>query len=85
MEVHHLIAEHHSALVKTKCLQCNESINSEKWSSTHHLEFHYKTLICGKCGYQNLLKVDFHGSGHDNWHKKGTIEEKLKIVEVKKI
>jgi len=60
----HLIKEEHQ---KEFCPYCGTNLSKEKWVSEFHLEHHYKTLLCPKCKKQISLKVDFHGSGHDEW------------------
>ncbi len=50
-----------------KCLFCNNSLENKPWQSQWELNQHYKTHICEKCGKKNWVKVDFLGSGDDDW------------------
>ena len=47
------------------CLYCHNKL--EGWRSEHIHNFHYKVSICNSCGREHWVKVDFEGSGHDNW------------------
>jgi len=58
--------------VKNNCLYCGRKLE-DKWTSEFHIEDHYKTIKCD-CGRKHCIKVDFHGSGHDNF----SLEEKVK-------
>ena len=55
------------------CDYCGKPINLE---SEHECELHYKTIKC-KCGKKVVMKVNFHGSGHDNFIK-SKLEDKIK-------
>jgi NAD-dependent SIR2 family protein deacetylase len=72
---HHLIKESwHIEGNEVRCTYCGSQIAFEP---EHHCSMNYKTAVC-KCGKKIVMKMDFHGSGHDN-HIKSKLEEKLKI------
>ena len=73
MSVHHLLTEKDLKII---CPYCKASIKENEWKSHFELEHHYKTTEC-KCGETISIKVDFHGSGHDNWNKK-SLENAIK-------
>ncbi len=87
--IHHLIGEED---FKRLCPYCGRDVkptHAHKWHSEFIAEAHYKTLAC-RCGKELRIKVDFHGSGHDNWNKKKkeakkTIEDKIKEVNKVKV
>ena len=56
-----------------RCTYCNSPL---EFKPEHHLELHYKTALC-QCGKKIIMKIPFHGSGHDS-HIKSKLEEKLK-------
>jgi len=56
-----------------RCTYCHSPIEFEP---EHHLELHYKTAKC-TCGKKIVIKIPFHGTGHDNFIK-SKLEEKLK-------
>lgn len=72
---HHLVGEIHQ---KIFCIYCKRDIPSEKWESEWHAETHYKTLNCDCCGKKLHIKMDFHGSGHDEWTGNKLCPEKSK-------
>ena len=57
---------------KIVCSYCDRPIDLK---SEHEAELHYKTIKC-KCGKTVIMKVNFHGSGHDNFIK-SKLEEKM--------
>lgn len=61
----HLIKEQEN---KWHCLYCNHELGDHNWISVWEGEFHYKEARC-KCGKKQRVKVDFVGSGHDDWDK----------------
>ena len=82
MCVHHLLKEEDLRVI---CPYCKESLKEKEWKSHFELEHHYKTTDC-KCGKTISIKVDFHGSGNDEWNKKSlekVIEEKNAINNTK--
>lgn len=76
MTVHHLVTEEN---MTEQCIYCANSINGD-WKSEFDVERHYKTIVC-ECGYKTHVRVNFYGSGHDDWNKNGnkmnTIDDKL--------
>ncbi|MEM4756168.1 MAG: hypothetical protein QW594_03475 [Candidatus Woesearchaeota archaeon] len=52
-----------------QCLYCHTHFDSFKWVSEHIHGIHYKSHICKQCGHENRIRVNFLGSGHDNWGK----------------
>lgn len=74
MEVHHLVGQQEEH-IKSKCLYCNTSFDAKNWHSYHHGETHYKVIRCS-CGKTLSVKVGFHGSGHDSWHKRDVVSDK---------
>jgi NAD-dependent SIR2 family protein deacetylase len=66
---------HHNITEKkahSQCIYCGRKISDERWASQHMYKIHYKTITCA-CGKETRKPVVFHGSGHDNWDKKGWI------------
>ncbi len=87
---HHIVKEQEN---KWHCLYCNHELGDHNWTSEFEGEFHYKVARC-QCGKKQRVKVDFFGSGHDNWdeqvslvfNKEGKIDlenKKKKSVEEK--
>ncbi|MDP7115739.1 MAG: hypothetical protein QF632_04020 [Candidatus Woesearchaeota archaeon] len=83
----HLVDEDHQ---KVKCLYCNNEKHLKEWTSEFESELHYKIFICD-CGAKTRIRMDFMGSGHDNWdennppemeesEEKGDIEELENLV-----
>lgn len=71
---HHFLKENwHTDGNKMLCTYCHEPVDLK---TEHHGEMHYKTAIC-KCGKKIILKVPFHGTGHDDFLE-SKLEEKLK-------
>ena len=70
---------------KINCSKCNTAIESSAWVSewcpTHPDVFHYKSFHCD-CGKKNWIKVDFHGSGHDEVFEQRDKELKSAIRKV---
>ena len=53
--------------IREQCPYCGRDLKDKSgWKSDFHSELHYKKIVC-KCGKENFVKVDFHGSGHDDW------------------
>lgn len=53
---------------KQQCPCCGRDVSEMTgWRSEFHLDMHYKQLKCD-CGYNLSVKVDFSGSGHDEWN-----------------
>jgi len=50
--------------LKTHCCYCNSKLKD--WKSEFLTNTHYKTCVCS-CGKKVSVKVDFMGSGHDEW------------------
>ena len=75
--VHHIIK---TETIKRQCPYCKLDLgNATKWNSEFDFHLHYKKLTC-QCGKKLWLKVDFIGSGHDDWQKQKriTIENLVK-------
>jgi len=62
----HLIREHHQ---KDFCPYCKNDMKDSKWESLFHLDKVYKTAECNSCKRNISIKMDFFGSGHDDWKK----------------
>ena len=63
MTSHHHIGQKD---LKEKCPYCGSGLKKEDWRSEFEAFHHYKHNKCG-CGKTVSIKVDFHGSGHDDW------------------
>ena len=68
MTAHHLITE---GFTRTVCPYCWRTMNEREWGSEFEREVHYKSAVC-ECGKNIRLKVDFQGSGHDDWQERTT-------------
>ena len=80
MDDHHMIRKVEK---EGQCIYCNETLDAQKWESEFAPRNHYKCVIC-KCGKENCVKVDFVGTGHDNWsglEKKVKASRHVKIIE----
>lgn len=53
--------------VLRKCRICETDLADKLWLSQWEANQHYKVNICDKCGKKTWLKVDFDGSGDDDW------------------
>ena len=62
----HIVKEQEN---KWHCLYCNHDVGDHDWKSIWEGEFHYKITKC-RCGKKHRVKVDFFGSGHDDWDEK---------------
>ena len=62
------------------CIYCGKNLVDSKWKSDFCEDKHYKLTIC-ECGKEARMKVEFFGSGHDNWEKESTIEDKIEFIE----
>lgn len=65
MTLHHHIQ---GSDLEAICPYCFIKLDEKEWNSEFDIEEHYKCHIC-KCGKKVCLKVNFHGSGHDEWRK----------------
>jgi len=74
---HHLIKED-----CIHCLYCNQDLSKDEWKSTWDKEHHYKNIQCS-CGRSNRIKVEFHGSGHDDWQSWAFKDDLLEQVKEK--
>ncbi|NQU79371.1 hypothetical protein HQ545_06410 [Candidatus Woesearchaeota archaeon] len=78
MSVHHIIGKDNQ---KQSCPYCGKKVEKSGWRSlfdqTNH---HYKIHNC-ECGREINIKVDFMGSGHDDWCKDldAVIEEEEEV------
>ena len=52
--------------LKDICVYCSENLSDAEWQSEFLCNTHYKTTLCN-CGKKISVKVDFLGSGHDQW------------------
>ena len=81
----HLVKEHENVW---NCLYCNSDLGANDWNSIWEGQFHYKLTVCKKCGRKHRVKVDFIGSGHDDWEEQVNLvfdeEGKIKIENKKK-
>lgn len=50
-----------------KCRLCGNDLANQPWHSEWDGPQHYKTNLCNKCGKKTWVKVNFEGSGHDEW------------------
>ncbi|MEA3429857.1 MAG: hypothetical protein U9R08_01145 [Nanoarchaeota archaeon] len=67
-----------SEQVKDQCPYCGTDLDKVTgWESEFHIGMHYKKITCS-CGKENILKVDFIGSGHDTWDGKPNWKGKIK-------
>ncbi len=73
MTAFHIIKEEN---LSQSCPYCSRSLGDKEFRSEFENPFHYKTTVC-ECGKKISVKVNFDGSGHDNWNKKKTIETRL--------
>jgi len=75
---HHTIKERQT---KDQCIYCGRFFDKDRWTSEHEINFHYKTIKC-ECGKEARITVNFIGSGHDDWDRKGriTIQEFEKLL-----
>lgn len=62
----HLLKEREN---KWTCIYCNQGLGKNNWGSEWEGEQHYKTTKCSCCGRKIRIKVDFCGTGHDDWHE----------------
>ncbi len=66
MSLHHVIRTGELDPTSFTCIYCAENSDME-WDSEFMGEHHYKSFICEHCGSTNTLKVEFQGSGHDDF------------------
>ena len=59
--------EEHFTKKLTQCRKCGNDLEDKPWQSNWEGAQHYKTNTCDRCGKKNWVKVDFEGSGHDDW------------------
>lgn len=80
---HHLVREDDQ---KIFCIYCKRDVPVKNWESEWHSEMHYKTLNCECCGRKLHIKVNFEGSGHDEWtgHKLCPIKSEKQGITLKK-
>ena len=55
--------------IKNNKIHCDYCLKPIKLKSEHESELHYKSIKC-QCGKKIVMKVDFHGSGHDEFISK---------------
>jgi DNA-directed RNA polymerase subunit RPC12/RpoP len=70
---HHVVQEQD---LKHQCAYCSHDMGDD-WSSQFDRARHYKGASCQNCGKQVTMKVDFDGSGHDDWAGHDRWKEKL--------
>ena len=55
-----------------RCHHCGTEISksnwNSEWDSSHPGDHHYKSAVC-ECGKKVWVRVNFHGSGHDEVFK----------------
>lgn len=49
------------------CVYCGHKLSG--WKSEFLVNVHYKVCSCTSCKKKISIKVDFMGSGHDDWEK----------------
>lgn len=80
----HLVKEQDN---KWNCLYCSTELSANNWKSIWEGQFHYKETRCN-CGKKHRVKVDFCGSGHDDWDEQFSFvfdkEGKINIENKKK-
>lgn len=81
---HHLVKEGGNPW---HCLYCSTELSANDWQSVWESQFHYKVTRC-KCGKKQRVKVNFCGSGHDDWDEQFSFifdkEGKINIENKKK-
>jgi len=53
------------------CIYCGKAISN--WKSQFSGEHHYKKSNCG-CGRENWIRMQFKGSGHDEFNNEKNLE-----------
>ena len=53
-----------------KCRVCQKDLTEKPWLSHWESDQHYKSTTCSNCGKKAWVKVNFIGSGDDNWKPK---------------
>ena len=76
MTVHHLITEDHQL---HSCIYCRAPVTDIRWQSEFDKTFHYKTTVCS-CGKRLRVKVNFQGSGHDEWGIDKRVRQELEKI-----
>ncbi|MBI2103001.1 hypothetical protein HYT55_04130 [Candidatus Woesearchaeota archaeon] len=61
------------------CCHALPAIGNSSWDGKED-SLHYKHVDCSRCGKENWLKLDFHGSGHDGILENKTIESIIRKV-----
>ncbi|HIJ10860.1 TPA: hypothetical protein HA278_02265 [Candidatus Woesearchaeota archaeon] len=61
------------------CLYCDNSLEKQDWQSVWVGEMHYKVNQCS-CHKKVWVKVDFAGSGHDNFTQESELESVVRQV-----
>lgn len=72
--IHHLITEKHQRHI---CIYCRNPATN--WQSEFYNAHHYKTSICS-CGRKLSIRMDFMGSGHDEWNIEHKVNQELKKI-----
>jgi hypothetical protein len=80
MSAHHLLKSNDLEFI---CPYCRTELHEHEWKSEFSVSKHYKSTKCKKCNKNVHVKVNFQGSGHDNWREEKNLskinsEEKLK-------
>ncbi len=62
-----------------KCTYCHNSFDGKRWFSSFIDGKHYKRIKCDSCGKEEMLEVDFEGSGHNGWDGTNAWKKDLKL------
>lgn len=49
------------------CSKCKNDLKDQPWCSQFEAQEHYKSTTCNSCGKKNWVKMNFMGSGDDDW------------------
>ncbi|OGM01953.1 hypothetical protein A3K72_00090 [Candidatus Woesearchaeota archaeon RBG_13_36_6] len=60
------MTSHHLIKNTVECIYCGKNDLKKEWFSEWNAEHHYKCFLCPHCGKHNHIRVNFHGSGHDD-------------------
>lgn len=73
MVCHHNVNEED---ILHQCAYCGINISDFEWLSEFFGSNHYKVTSC-TCGKENRVKIQFCGSGHDNFNQEKNLEMKI--------
>ncbi|PIN73449.1 hypothetical protein COV20_04460 [Candidatus Woesearchaeota archaeon CG10_big_fil_rev_8_21_14_0_10_45_16] len=63
-----------------ECFYCDNKLEDDRWESVWVGQKHYKVNKC-KCGKRVWIKVEFSGSGHDDFKHENELESMVRKVE----